>query len=1016
MDVDDDPNTQPPSVTNNDSIEEELDQKYPNRPRNHSPTLPFHKLFEDLFNPLDANRQPKTTKKIVNRRTLGPNVQSSSPQEARRAIIERFISRWRQEVGDDFYPAFRLIVPDKDRERAMYGLKEKVLGRFLVKIMQIDKNSEDGYALLNWKLPGQNTASRMAGDFAGRCFEVISKRPLLVEPGDLTITEVNDLLDQLSGAPREENQLPILKYFYQRMNAEELMWLIRIILRQMKIGATERTFFDVFHPDAESLFNVSSSLRRVCWDLHSPSVRLENEDRTINLMQCFQPQLAQFQMHSFTKIIEKMGRTEDDQEFWIEEKLDGERMQLHMITDSDHPGSKRFRFWSRKAKDYTYLYGDGFEDDNSSLTRFLRPAFREGVENIILDGEMITWDPEGDVMLPFGTLKTAALAEQRNPFAGTARPLYRVFDILYLNDQPLTRYTLRDRRKALERSVSTVHRRLELHEYTVGSKPSDIEPPLREVVAQASEGLVIKNPRSAYRLNERNDDWMKVKPEYMIEFGESLDCLIIGGFYGSGKRGGALSSYLCGLRVDQSFATKETKWHEQLFWSFFKVGGGLTANDYATIRHHTDGKWIDVDAKKNDWREYLELGGPNGLSEKPDVWIKPEDSVVVEVKAAQVAQSEDYKMGKTLRFPRFKKLRTDKDWRSALSIQEMMDLQIRVEQERKEKEFEVDEGRRKRRKVDTKKKQIHVSGYGVRDLNALPKIEPQKSNCFDGLTFYIMTESTVPERKSKIELEEMVKANGGKVIQTAHHKTVEHIVCIAERETVKVASLRKTAKTNIFRPLWLFDSIKQSQADFARGLTDLPLPLEQGRHVFYAVPDEKKFFDGNVDSYGDSYARDTTVDELRQLMQEMVKVEVVRPDPNVNRIVETMQGSGAWIFRGLNLFFDGVEQTTTNSATTNTRPDPVHGIKPNNRLIEMSRHQAPIAALTLTARFAGATIAVDMADQEITHIIVQDNNENVKQLRKTISTRKRVPRMVTKAWIEECWKEKTLIDEDRFRP
>ena len=77
-------------------------------------------------------------------------------------------------------------------------------------------------------------------------------------------------------------------------------------------------------------------------------------------------------------------------------------MQLHMINDDETPGGKKFGFWSRKAKDYTYLYGNGFEDPNSALTRHLKEAFDEGVENIVLDGEMITWDPEQDAMVPFG--------------------------------------------------------------------------------------------------------------------------------------------------------------------------------------------------------------------------------------------------------------------------------------------------------------------------------------------------------------------------------------------------------------------------------------------------------------------------------------------------------------------------------------------------------------------------------------------------------------------------------------
>ena len=283
---------------------------------------------------------------------------------------------------------------------------------------------------------------------------------------------------------------------------------------------------------------------------------MESDQAGITLMSCFQPQLAQFQSHDFQKTVDKLGFTDDDKTFWIEEKLDGERMQLHMVEDPEVAGGMRFQFWSRKAKDYTYLYGNGFEDDNSSLTRHLKEAFAPGVRNIILDGEMITWDPEADIIVPFGTLKSAALSEQRDPFDGMGiRPLFRVFDCVYLNDRDLTKFTLRDRRNALEKAVRNVHRRIEKHEFIETTNSKDIEPHLREVVAGGQEGLVLKNPRSSYRLNDRVDDWMKVKPEYMTEFGENLDCLIIGGYYGSGHRGGRLSSFMCGLRVGKNAIT-----------------------------------------------------------------------------------------------------------------------------------------------------------------------------------------------------------------------------------------------------------------------------------------------------------------------------------------------------------------------------------------------------------------------------------------------------------------------------
>ena len=272
-------------------------------------------------------------------------------------------------------------------------------------------------------------------------------------------------------------------------------------------------------------------------------------------MSCFKPQLAQFQSNTFQKMIDKMGITEDNPEFMVEEKLDGERMQMHMMEDESVAGGYRFAFFSRKGKDYTYLYGTGFEDRGSSaLTVHIRKAFDARLRNIILDGEMIEWDydPESgrDSMAGFGTLKTAANQQIKNAFKEGSRPLFKIFDCLFCNDQDITKYSLRERRKVLESVVKDVHRRIEIHPSDPKKTVKDIEDVLLEVIDTAGEGLVLKNPLSTYRLNERNDNWMKVKPEYMNEFGENLDCVVIGGYMGSGKRGGNMSSFLCGLRAE----------------------------------------------------------------------------------------------------------------------------------------------------------------------------------------------------------------------------------------------------------------------------------------------------------------------------------------------------------------------------------------------------------------------------------------------------------------------------------
>jgi len=853
-----------------DQNAEDLDAKFPNRPFNHSVTLPFHDLIESLFSPLIENRK-KPKGPIINRKKQGPDVKSNSPMEMRKSIISRFVSKWKQQVGNDIFPAFRLILPDKDRDRAMYGLKEKTIGKLLVRIMKIDKNSEDGQNILNWRLPGyKGTASSMAGDFAGRCFEVLKKRPIRTTYGNLSIGDVNEMLDKLSAAQKEENQLPVFQEFYQKMNPEEMLWLIRVILRQMKIGATEKTILEMWHPDAENLFNVSSSLRRVCWELYDSKVRLDGEDSGISLMQCFQPQLAAFQMHSMEKMVQRMNPIEGDDDFWIEEKLDGERMQLHMVEDSDMPGGYRFCFWSRKAKDYTYLYGNSFQDEEAALTRHIRDAFHENVRNIILDGEMITWDPEQDAIVSFGTLKTAALAEQKNPFAGGKRPLFKVFDCLYLNDTVLTSYTLRDRYKALRASIKDVHRRLEVHHHDIGHHADEIEPYLRKVIAESSEGLVLKNPRSMYRLNDRNDDWMKVKPEYMTEFGEALDCIVIGGYYGSGKRGGRLSSFLCGLRVD-STANIPKRMHgpttasvnEMKCFSFFKVGGGFSAPDYADIRHLTEGKWHDWDVKKPP-TEYIELAGGERQFERPDVWIRPDESVVFEVKAASVTTTDQFRMGSTLRFPRFKKLRQDKDWKSALSMQEFKELKQRAEEDKQEKQLRVDDARKTKRSKRRKKGTVVVGQEDVKFESSLKR----ESKLFDGKSFLILTDQIKP-KKSKVELEQLVKINGGKIVQTDRD---DDTICIADKNVVKVASISKMGKKVIVRPKWLFDCVKQAESD---GLTREPFQLPYEPDVIFSCPDDQKeSYERNVDKYGDSFARNINVEDLRLLLAKMPTQEV----------------------------------------------------------------------------------------------------------------------------------------------
>lgn len=956
-------------------------------------------MHEDLFVPLKAEVAKPANR--VGGRKAGPRAfNSSKPTEVRRAIVERYISKWRKEVGNDFYPALRLLLPDKDRDRAMYGLKEKVLARYLIKIMKIDKNSEDGYNLLNWKQPGIGTTGNKSGVFSERAYDILKKRPFRNKPGPMTIREVNDKLDELSREAKEEKQLPIIQDFYRQMNPDEMKWLICIILREMKIGVSEKTLLSIWHPDADTMFNISSSLKRVCWELWNSSIRLRTDNNQgVELFSCFQPQLAGFQAKKVKNLVKLMGVTEEDPEFWIEEKLDGERMQMHWGTKTErwkNDGNlekcepyKAFEFWSRKAKDYTYLYGTEFDDENSALTRHLKDVFDSNVDSIILDGEMITWDTKVDKMVPFGTLKTAALEHQKNQYSAEPRPLYRVFDILMLNGTDLTQYTLRDRREALKRAVNPIERRLEIVACESGKTQDDIERALRKVVAEASEGLVVKNPRSRYILNDRNNDWFKVKPEYMEEFGESLDCLVVGAYYGSGRRGGGLSSFLCGLRVDVPDKDPPYK-----FLSFFKVGGGMTANDYANIRHHTENKWHKWDPK-NPPTQYVELGGgEQHQRERPDVWILPEDSLVIQAKAASVGGSDEFAAGLTLRFPRFQKLRSDKDWKSALSFREFLDVQAAAEDKRQQNEEKMKAAQKNKRQKVNQKRPLQAIGYTQKSINeaAADRLNVQSTDVFKGLTFFVMTDAKEPQKKTKLQLEELVKSHGGKITQTADPNGKKKdgpavdIICIAGNRGVRVASLIKRDTTPILKPVWLFDCIEQARTDLAVGLDAVPLRPEMDRHIFHTPREREDLYDMEVDQYGDSFGRDTTIDELRECMSKMDNFD---HDGGIDERLEDMfDDTLGWMLRKTKLYFP-------------QKPD---------KLVSVEQAM-------FTAEFAGASVSDVLDDPHVTHVVVDDKlfpRTELKKLRADTAKKSRLPRLVTINWVADSWKEQTRLDEERY--
>jgi len=196
------------------------------------------------------------------------------------------------------------------------------------------------------------------------------------------------------------------------------------------------------------------------------------------------------------------------------------------------------------------------------------------LRSIILDGEMLVWDPISERNLPFGTLKTAALGwylqlascpsaygasqinRRRNTILGHAVRFYcfsihknshsnpdKVFDLLYLNGMSLHQRSLKFRKRNLRACIKEVPGRLEFTVEFEGKTAKDVREKMNEIIASRGEGLVIKHPDSEYTLNGRNKDWIKVKPEYMVGslmHSISFMLIVLSGQYG--RDGGCASS------------------------------------------------------------------------------------------------------------------------------------------------------------------------------------------------------------------------------------------------------------------------------------------------------------------------------------------------------------------------------------------------------------------------------------------------------------------------------------------
>lgn len=104
------------------------------------------------------------------------------------------------------------------------------------------------------------------------------------------------------------------------------------------------------------------------------------------------------------------------------------------------------------------------------------------------------------------------------------------------------------------------------------------------------EGLVIKNANSTYKLKDRSDAWIKMKPDNINGMRDNMDLLLLGAYFGEGtRRTGGVSHFMLGILpkrlTDEQVARQanRTVMPPQMM-TFCKVGSGYSVEKLKKLR------------------------------------------------------------------------------------------------------------------------------------------------------------------------------------------------------------------------------------------------------------------------------------------------------------------------------------------------------------------------------------------------------------------------------------------------
>lgn len=488
------------------------------------------------------------------------------------------------------------------------------------------------------------------GDIGRVAEEFIRKRrqmSLFFE--ELTVDKVYqtfDKISRISGEGSISDKLNHLSGLLINAQPIEAKYIARIADGNLRVGVADMTVLDAlaqafgakeWRKDIEHAYNVMPDIGRIASLLYEGGIEaIKKVDVTVGVP--IRPMLAE--------------RLQSPEEIWAktrgkliaEFKYDGERVQIHRDGDKVYIFSRRLENITNQFPDIVQMVKDHVKG-----------------ERFIIEGEAVAINPETGEMLPFQELMHRKRKHDIEKVAKEVPVCLKVFDVLYHEEVgSLLRKPLSERRKLLEKIVEPGEY-ISLSDAIIPKSVDELWRFFHLAIESGCEGLVCKSldADSIYQAGARGWLWIKLKRDYRAELTDTLDLVVVGAFYGRGRKAGIPSSFLMAVYDPE----------RDVFKTVCKVGTGFTDEQLAYANKLIEGYRVD---RKPARVESLM---------KPDFWVEPK--VVWEITAAEITLSPihtcafnviERNTGLALRFPRFIRFREDKAAEDATTEKEVIEM------------------------------------------------------------------------------------------------------------------------------------------------------------------------------------------------------------------------------------------------------------------------------------------------------------------------------------------------------